>query len=66
MSEVGPPVFPGGMEAAPEVTVRHCAHEACLCHAEPSRRFCSLACAQGRCEAGGCICGHYGCSYHRA
>lgn len=60
------PVFPGGMDTAPEVTADGCQHEACLCPVEPGTRYCSLACARGRVEAGVCICAHFGCSYHRA
>jgi hypothetical protein len=59
-----PPVFPGGMEIAPELTPAGCDHDACLCHLEPDKRFCSLACARGHNEDGACICGHFGCSYH--
>jgi hypothetical protein len=68
MSVAGPltPAFPGGMEVAPELTSGTCGHEACLCHVEAGRRFCSLACARGVEEAGVCICAHYGCSFHRA
>jgi|RhiMetdeSRZDD1v2_1073273.scaffolds.fasta_scaffold40283_7 hypothetical protein len=60
------PVFPGGMEVAPELTSQHCEHEACLCHVEAGRRFCSLACARLRELDGVCACAHFGCSYHRA
>jgi hypothetical protein len=54
------------METAPELTAEGCQHEACLCHVEPGTRYCSLACARARVEAGDCACGHFGCSYHTA
>jgi len=60
------PVFPGGMETAPELTPRGCQHDECLCHVEPGKRYCSLACARGRTEDGVCLCAHFGCSYHRS
>ncbi len=60
-----PPVFPGGMETAPEIVPAHCAHAPCLCHVDAGRRYCSLACARGHVEDGVCICAHFGCSYHR-
>jgi hypothetical protein len=59
------PVFPGGMEVAPEPTQPGCQHDACLCHVEAGARYCSLACARGRSHEDTCNCGHYGCSYHR-
>ncbi len=59
-------VFPGGMETAPELTHQGCRHDACLCHVPPGKRYCSLACAREREEAGVCACAHFGCSYHRA
>jgi hypothetical protein len=54
------------MEVAPELTPDRCGHDACMCHLEPGKRFCSLACARGHSDEGACLCGHFGCSYHRA
>jgi len=62
---IAPPVFPGGMEVAPELMPSGCEHDACLCHVAAGTRYCSLACAGQRSHAGACECGHYGCSYHR-
>jgi hypothetical protein len=59
---VGPPVFPGGMETAPELTSGgECAYEACLCRVEPGPAFCCPACARGRSDEPACPCGHFGC-----
>jgi hypothetical protein len=59
------PMFPGGMEVAPELTQHGCQHDACLCHVGAGAHYCSLACAPGRSHEEVCSCGHYGCSYHR-
>jgi hypothetical protein len=59
------PVFPGGMDIAPELTRSGCQHDACLCPVEPGKHYCSLACARGRSQADVCVCAHYGCSYHK-
>jgi hypothetical protein len=64
-----PPVFPGGMETAPEVTPGGCAHDACLCAVPVGTRFCSLACARAAASAldtDVCPCGHFGCTGHQA
>ncbi|MBI3458442.1 MAG: hypothetical protein HY002_21935 [Candidatus Rokubacteria bacterium] len=58
------PVFPGGMETAPELTPGGCAHEACLCPVEPGMRYCCLACARAGDDTDVCACGHFGCSDH--
>ncbi len=61
------PLFPGGMETAPEVTPGGCGHDACLCGVEPGKTFCSLACARAAgasVEADVCPCGHFGCTGH--
>jgi hypothetical protein len=55
------PVFPGGMETAPEVTAGGCAHEPCLCPVEPGRTYCCPACARGGPALDRCPCGHFGC-----
>jgi hypothetical protein len=57
-----PPVFPGGMESAPELTPGGCAHDPCLCGVEPGRRFCAPACAWAPADAETCDCGHFGCT----
>jgi hypothetical protein len=63
------PVFPGGMETAPEATPGGCAHDACLCDVRGETRFCSLACARAAAaalDADVCPCGHFGCTGHQA
>jgi hypothetical protein len=64
-----PPLFPGGMETAPEATAGGCAHDACLCRGlAPGRSYCSLACAQAaraEVDTAVCPCGHFGCTGHQ-
>lgn len=55
------PVFPGGMQTAPELTPGGCAHEPCLCPVEPGKAYCCPACARPRADEEGCICDHFGC-----
>lgn len=56
------PVFPGGMETAPESAPGGCAHSACLCAVERGQRYCCLACARAGEDSDGCDCGHFGCT----
>ena len=61
------PVFPGGMETAPEATPGGCGHGPCLCPIEPGKTYCSLACARAAradVDSGSCPCGHSGCTAH--
>jgi hypothetical protein len=62
MTTLKEPVFPGGMETAPEPTTGGCAHAPCLCPVEAGKRFCSLACARADAAADLCDCGHFGCT----
>jgi hypothetical protein len=57
------PVFPGGMDTAPELEGGHgCAHDPCLCSVSPGRRYCSPACARTGLESEICECNHFGCN----
>jgi hypothetical protein len=62
MTQIREPVFPGGMERAPEATAGRCGHGACLCAPEAGRRFCCFGCARAPEDSGTCHCGHYGCA----
>jgi hypothetical protein len=56
------PKFPGGMEAAPEVTAGGCANPACSCLVDPGRAYCCRACARAAEGAAACQCHHFGCT----
>ena len=56
------PKFPGGMEAAPEVTAGGCANPACSCLVDPGRAYCCAACARAGEDAAQCVCRHFGCT----
>jgi len=56
------PMFPGGMETAPEVMPGGCAHSACMCAVESGQTYCCRACARAGEESDACACGHFGCT----
>ena len=56
------PMFPGGMETAPEVMPGGCAHSACMCAVESGQTYCCRACARAAEESDACDCGHFGCT----
>ena len=57
------PVFPGGVQFAPEAMPGGCANPACMCLVAPGRTHCCRACARAPEDADTCFCGHAGCSH---
>jgi len=57
------PVFPGGLDTAPEIMPGGaCGHSPCLCSVEPARTHCCRACARATEDQAVCPCGHFGCT----